>query len=322
MTSRILVTGGAGFIGSHLVEALLARGDAVAILDDFNDFYDPRRKERNLEAVRARIVLERSDLCDADLDELLNRNQVDRVVHLAARAGVRPSVADPGLYHRVNVTGTLRLLESCRRAGVKRFVFGSSSSVYGARTIAPFREDDVLSPESPYAATKLAGEYYTGLYARLHGLPSVILRFFTVYGPRQRPDMAIHAFARSILEGRPLAVYGDGSARRDFTYVDDIVRGIVSALDPARGVGDGPPIYNLGNESPVSVSDLIRRLEAATGRRAVVDRRPAAPGDVPLTCADLTAARRDLGYAPQVLLADGLRRFVEWLNKDPSLRSG
>ncbi|HWS52983.1 MAG TPA: NAD-dependent epimerase/dehydratase family protein [Pyrinomonadaceae bacterium] len=311
---NVLVTGGAGFIGSHLVGRLLAEGGwRVFVADDFNDFYDPAVKRRNVEpfAGREEFRLFEVDIRDrVALGELFGGARFDVIVHLAARAGVRPSLKEPALYLETNVNGTLNLLEAARASGVPRFVFGSSSSVYGENEKVPFAEDDpVARPISPYAATKAAGELLCHTYAHLHGLRCVALRFFTVYGARQRPDLAIHKFARLIGEGRPIPVFGDGTTRRDYTYVDDIIAGVRAAMDYEASAYE---VFNLGESRTVSLSELIALLERELGREAAVERHPAQPGDVPQTFADISKARRLLGYDPQVPIEEGIRRFVEW----------
>jgi UDP-glucuronate 4-epimerase len=307
---RLLVTGAAGFIGSHLSERLVGRGDEVIGLDNFDPFYAPELKERNLQALARApgFRLVRGDIRDRPLVDALVRG-VDAVVHLAARAGVRPSIRDPELYQSVNLEGTVKLLESCRAHGVRRFVFASSSSVYGANEKVPFHEDDrVDHPVSPYAATKKAGELLAHSYAHLFGMGVTCLCFFTVYGPRQWPEMAIHLFARAIWEGRPLALYGDGSSARDYTYIDDILQGVVAAIDRCEGYR----IYNLGESRRVTLADLVLRLEHHLGKRAVRRHEPEQPGDVPVTYADISRARAELGYDPKVDIDEGLRRFVAW----------
>lgn len=308
---EVLVTGGAGFIGSHLVETLLAAGHGVAVIDDFNDFYDPRIKHGNLAAVRRQINLHDLDLRDGEaVGRVLREREFDTVVHLAARAGVRPSIRQPQLYVDTNVTGTLNLLEGARRHGVGRFVFASSSSVYGLCKTVPFREDVALPGTiSPYAATKLAGEQFCASYAHLYGFRAVCLRFFTVYGPRQRPDLAIHQFTRRIHDGQPIDQFGDGLTRRDYTYIDDIIQGVLGALD-----FDGAPfdIFNLGESATTPLHELIALIEKSLGRTARVNRLPEQPGDVPLTCADISKARRLLDYRPRTPIAEGIPRFVEW----------
>ncbi len=308
----ILVTGGAGFIGSHVCEALLARGEAVVSLDNFDDFYAPAVKRRNLAAAVGHpgFTLVEGDLRDAGLLEgLFRRHRASAVIHLAARAGVRPSIRQPALYADVNVTGTACLLEAARRAGVPKFLFGSSSSVYGVRTGLPFKEtDEADAPASPYAATKRAGELLCWAAHALSGMAITCLRFFTVYGPRQRPEMAIHKFTRLIEGGEPIPLFGDGSTARDYTYIDDIVAGVLGALDACSGFA----IYNLGSADPIRLADLVRLLEIALGRKARSAPAPPEPGDVPFTCADVSAAKAAFGYEPKVKIAEGLQRFVAW----------
>jgi len=310
--SRIIVTGGAGFIGSHVCEALLARPCDVLALDSFDTFYDPQIKRRNVHHCLAdgRFSLAEGDICDAAFVEEVLAGGADVLVHLAARAGVRPSIEQPLLYQKVNVEGTLVLLEAARRVGVRKFIFASSSSIYGNNRKVPFAESDPVDhPISPYAATKKAGELLCHTYHHLYGLDVTCLRFFTVYGPRQRPDLAIHTFARLIEAGRPVPVFGDGSMRRDYTYVDDIVAGVLAAVDRCEGYH----LYNLGESRPVSLNDMIATLERALGRRAVLDRRPMQPGDVDQTYADIRLARAELGYDPATSFEDGIARFVAWL---------
>ena len=317
MTDRnILVTGGAGFIGSHLVDHLLAGGGwRVTVVDDFNDFYAPALKRAN---VGRHVDDERFRLAEADirdraaLERVFDGAEFDCVVHLAARAGVRPSLSEPLLYVETYVTGTLHLLELARAHRVSQFVFGSSSSVYGVNAKVPFAEEDpIRQPISPYAATKAAGEHLCHAYSHLYGVRCVALRFFTVYGPRQRPDLAIHKFARLISEGRPIPVFGDGTTRRDYTYVDDIIAGVRAAMDYDASAFEA---INLGESRTVELRELIALLEKELGREAVIDRQPAQPGDVPQTFADISKARRLLGYDPRTQIEDGLRRFVEWFN--------
>lgn len=313
MTQRALVTGGAGFIGSHVVDRLLADGWDVVVLDNFDDFYDRGIKERNIAGHRDHAAwrLVEADLCDARaLDERVG-GDFDVVVHLAAKAGVRPSIADPMRYQDVNVRGTQLLLELCRRRGIRQFVFASSSSVYGVNPNVPWSEDDkVLLPISPYASTKVSGELLGHVYSHLFGIRFVALRFFTVYGPRQRPDLAIHKFARLMLRGEPIPFFGDGSSRRDYTYIDDIVAGIVAAI----GWRETPyEVINLGNNRTVSLHELIGALEEVLGLPARLLPQPDQPGDVPQTWADIRRARRLLGYAPATTLTDGLERFASWL---------
>ena len=318
--SKIVVTGGAGFIGSHLCESLLRDGHDVTALDNFDDFYDPAIKRGNMAAAEEndRLALVEGDIRDpAVVDKVLGRG-ADAVVHLAARAGVRPSIEQPLLYQDVNVRGTLVLLEACRRLTGCKFIFASSSSVYGNRTRVPFSEADrVDDPISPYAATKKAGELLCHTYHHLYGLPVTCLRLFTVYGPRQRPDLAIHKFTRLIESGKPVPVFGDGSMMRDFTYIDDIVDGVRRALGRCSGYA----IYNLGESQPVSVRDLIAALEEALGKKAIVEHQPLQPGDVDRTFADVTLAQRELGYRPSTDLRTGLERFVEWFRSSVGSQS-
>ena len=311
---RILVTGGAGFIGSHLVDRLLKSDvEHVTVVDDFNDFYDPKIKHANirhqLDDPRYQVV--EADIRDAKLlEHSLANTDFDCIVHLAARAGVRPSLAQPLLYNETNVNGTLNLLEFARQHGIKQFVFGSSSSVYGINAKVPFSEDDpIRQPISPYAATKGAGELLCHTYSHLYGIRCVCLRFFTVYGPRQRPDLAIHKFARLISAGKPIPVFGDGTTRRDYTYIDDIIDGVVASINYDQSDYE---VINLGESRTVELRELIALLEKELDAHAVIDRQPAQPGDVPQTFADITRARRLLGYDPQTQIEDGLRRFVDW----------
>ena len=306
---RVLVTGGAGFIGSHLCERLLGRGDEVVVLDNFNDFYDPAIKRRNVaEALTGARVVE-GDLRDTALIEGLVGEGFDAVVHLAAMAGVRPSVEDPLLYQDVNVRGTMILMEALRRRPETRFIMASSSSVYGGNERVPFREDDEIHhPVSPYAATKRATELLAYTHHHLFGIPTTCLRFFTVYGPRQRPEMAIHKFVRLTLAGEPIPFFGEGDTRRDYTYVDDIVDGIVRSIDRCEGY----EIYNLGESQTTSLSELTELIGEACGRAPALDRQPMQPGDVVVTYADISKAREMLGYAPSTTVREGLARFMEW----------
>jgi len=316
---KILLTGGAGFIGSHLAEALLRRGATLTIVDSLDDFYSPERKRANLDEVirTGTFHFVQADICDVELMRVVfAAARPDAVIHLAARAGVRPSIEHPRFYESVNVGGTTNLLELCREFSVPRFVFGSSSSVYGADSPVPFSEDQAtLRPISPYAATKMAGELLAYTYAHVWGLQAVCLRFFTVYGPRQRPDLAIHKFTAMVEAGEPLPIFGDGSSARDYTYVDDIVAGVLAALDykfPERAGGAAFEVFNLGNSSPVRLDELVAAIEKATGRAAARRAMPLQVGDVPITWANISRAEQMLGYKPQVPLVEGLRRFVEW----------
>ncbi len=308
---RLLVTGGAGFIGSNLVEHALRRGDSVGVLDNFNDYYAPDVKRANLAGILDKITLHEIDLGEqAAVKQLVREGGYDTIVHLAARAGVRPSMQDPELYLDTNIKGTFNMLEAAREAGVKRFVFASSSSVYGASTTVPFSEEQRLSQTlSPYAATKLAGETICSNYAYLYGIRVVCLRFFTVYGPRQRPDLAIHQFTRKIDHGIPIDQFGDGSTQRDYTYIDDIVQGIQGAIDYK---GDLFDIFNLGESETTTLSELITKLEEAVGKKALINYLPEQIGDMPRTFADISKARRLLGYAPITPISVGIPKFVAW----------
>ena len=308
---RILVTGGAGFIGSHLAEKLLAAGHDVVILDDFNDFYDPQIKHANIAGFAREVTLYHLDLRDSEsVRSLFHREKVNAIAHLAARAGVRPSIQQPRLYYDTNVTGTLHLLEAARVTGVDRFVFASSSSVYGASKTVPFPEDEHLSQTfSPYAATKVAGEFLCSTYSHLYNLRVLALRYFTVYGPRQRPDLAIHQFTRRIYAGQPIDQFGDGTTRRDYTYIDDVIQGTMAALQY-----EGPrfDIFNLGESETIQLKDLIVAIENALEKKAKVNQLPEQPGDMPLTCADISKARKLLGYKPTTRFSEGLPRFIDW----------
>src|SRR5207248_7840402 len=308
---RILVTGGAGFIGSHLVEHLLEAGHAVVILDDFNDFYDPQIKQANIAGFAKDVTVHHVDLRDgASVRNLFHREKFEVIAHLAARAGVRPSIQYPQLYYDANVTGTLHLLEAARVTGVERFIFASSSSIYGASKTVPFSEDQPLTQTlSPYAATKIAGEFLCSTYSHLYKLRVVALRYFTVYGPRQRPDLAIHQFTRRIYAGKSIDQFGDGTTRRDYTYIDDIIQGTMAALKYDGALFD---VFNLGESETIQLSDLIAAIESALGKKATINHLPEQPGDVPLTCADISKARRLLGYDPKTAFAEGLPRFVNW----------
>lgn len=313
---RFLVTGGAGFIGSHLVDRLLTQNPArVTVVDNFDEFYDQHTKRSNIEnhLRHPAYRLVETDIRNYNsLRQLFSEEVFDVIIHLAAKAGVRPSVADPRGYQEVNIAGTLNLLELAERNGIKKFVFGSSSSVYGPAAIPPFKEDASLSPISPYAATKAAGELLAHTYSHLYGMNITCLRFFTVYGPRQRPDLAIHKFARLIASGRPIPVYGDGLAERDFTYIDDILQGVMAAIDY-----DATPfeVINLGESQTITVNRMIELLEDALGQKAVIDHQPPQPGDMPRTHADIAKAGRLLGYQPTTLVEAGLRKFAEWFKR-------
>ncbi|MBL8603584.1 MAG: GDP-mannose 4,6-dehydratase [Myxococcales bacterium] len=312
---RVLVTGAAGFIGSHTVEALLARGDAVLGLDNFNAFYDPALKRRNVASLikDSRFSLIEGDITDPRALDAAFAEPLDAVIHLAAWAGVRPSIDRPDIYVDVNVRGTLDLLERMRRARIDRFVFASSSSVYGGRETVPFVETDPVDrPISPYAATKKAGEVLSYTYHHLHGLNVSALRFFTVYGPRQRPEMAIHKFATQMVRGEPIALYGDGSTARDYTFIDDIVQGVLASLDRCVGY----EIYNLGEAETTRLDALIAKLGQALGVAPKLYHAPLQPGDVPITFADIGKARAKLGYAPSTKIDAGLARFAAWFHRE------
>jgi UDP-glucuronate 4-epimerase len=315
---NFLVTGGAGFIGSHVCERLLRIGHAVWAFDDLNAFYDPRLKQRNLREVQALgkpFHFVQGDLTDrAALDALFGSVRFDQVIHLAARAGVRPSLQEPALYQRVNVEGTVNVLEAARLNGVKKLVIASSSSVYGVNSKVPFAESDpIFSAISPYAASKLACEALGHVYHHVYGLDVVMLRFFTVYGPRQRPDLAIHKFAHLISAGKPIPVFGDGSTARDYTYVTDTVDGVMACTQQEFGYD----VLNLGEAQTVRLDRLIQLLEDALGKKAIIDRQPSQPGDVPITYADISKARARLGYNPSVKIEQGIRLFIDWVTQEP-----
>ena len=315
---KFLITGGAGFIGSHLVDRLLATGvERIEVVDDFNDFYEPSIKRAN---IREHLNDPRYHISEIDirdrtaLQPLFESNNFDCVVHLAARAGVRPSLSEPQLYSETNINGTLNLLESARESHIEQFVFGSSSSVYGINAKVPFSEDDpIRQPISPYAATKAAGELLCHTYSHLYGLRCVCLRFFTVYGPRQRPDLAIHKFAKLITQRKPIPVFGDGTTRRDYTYIDDIIDGVMAAIDYNKSKYE---VINLGESRTVELNELISLLEKELQIDATIDRQPPQPGDVPQTFADVSKARALLSYNPSTQIEEGLRRFVEWFRRN------
>ena len=316
----ILITGGAGFIGSHLVDRLLSEGAwQVSVVDDFNEFYDPAIKRANVSRHEKNhnYLLFEADIRDKTaLKRIFDENAFSCIVHLAARAGVRPSLEQPLLYVETNIDGTMNLLELAREHAIRQFVFGSSSSVYGINAKVPFSEDDpIRQPISPYAATKAAGELLCHTYSHLYGIRSVCLRFFTVYGARQRPDLAIHKFARLISEGKPIPVFGDGTTRRDYTFIDDIIAGVRAAIDYSDSEYE---VFNLGESRTVELRELIWVLEKELGATAKVHRQPLQPGDVPQTFADITKARRLLGYNPQTQIEEGIKKFVEWFREQSS----
>ncbi len=308
---KILVTGGAGFIGSHFVERCLALGHSVEVVDEFNDFYDPAIKRANTAGFAKHAVIHEADIRDsAAMLKIIGKGKFDSIVHLAARAGVRPSIKDPRLYVDTNIVGTLNLLEAARQGDVPRFICASSSSVYGVLKTLPFREDLALTQTiSPYAATKLAAEQICSNYSHLFGLRTINLRFFTVYGPRQRPDLAIHSFTKAIHEGRSIQQFGDGTTRRDYTYVDDIMQGMEACLHYEGQLCD---VFNLGESQTTTLSELIAAIEKAVGKKAMIERKPEQPGDVPVTYADITKSRALLGYNPHTKIAEGIPKFVEW----------
>jgi len=314
VNKRILVTGGAGFIGSHLVDQLLAEGGSkVTVIDDFNDFYSPQIKRS---AVKPHLENPNYKLVEADIrdtDAIANvfaDGSFDCVVHLAARAGVRPSLKEPTLYTETNINGTQNLLELAKTHGVPQFVFGSSSSVYGINSKTPFSEEDrIFQPISPYAATKAAGELLCHTYSHLYNLRTVCLRFFTVYGARQRPDLAIHKFTKLITDGKPIQMFGDGSTRRDYTYIEDIIEGVRAAMDFTESIHE---VFNLGESETTQLRRLIELIEQALGAKAIIDRQPMQPGDVPVTFADIAKARELLNYSPKTKIDEGIPKFVDW----------
>ena len=312
---NILVTGGAGFIGSHVIEQLLASGHTAVCIDNFDNFYDPNIKRRNLEAMlhREDFRLVEGDIRDQSaLEQCFSGKPVDVVIHLAARAGVRPSLLQPELYYDVNVMGTLRLLEMMHKHDVSRLLFASSSSVYGNNRKMPFSEtDSVDNPISPYAASKKAGELLCHTYHHLYGFDIHCMRFFTVYGPRQRPEMAIHEFVKKITREEPIVLYGDGTSLRDYTYISDILDGIMKSVDNLKGY----EIFNLGESRTIALSELVATIENVVAKKAIIQRQPMQPGDVQVTFADITKAKRILGYQPCCSVESGLEKFIEWFQK-------
>jgi UDP-glucuronate 4-epimerase len=313
MKKHILVTGGAGFIGSHLADKLLSEGWQVTVVDNFDPFYDLNTKEANIKPHlgNPHYRLVRADIRDLETLKVELKEKYDVIIHLAARAGVRPSIEDPLSYQEVNVRGTQNMLELAREQGIKQFIFASSSSVYGINPRLPWREDDcVLLPISPYAATKVAGELLGHVYSHLWGIRFIALRFFTVYGPRQRPDLAIHKFARLMLEGKPIPIYGDGSSSRDYTYIDDVIQGVRAAIDYTATSYE---IINLGNNHTVSLMEMVHALEEALGVQAELEFLPPQPGDVAKTWADIEKAKRALHYSPDTNFWEGIVKFVQWV---------
>src|SRR5665213_872974 len=316
---NFLVTGGAGFIGSHLCERLLRDGHCVWALDDLNDFYSPKIKQANLREIQSLakpFEFFHGDICDPTaLDEIFSSAKFDQVIHLAARAGVRPSLEQPALYQRVNVEGTVNFLEAAQKSGVEKIIIASSSSVYGVNSKVPFSESDpIFSAISPYAASKLACEALGHVYHHVHKMDVAMLRFFTVYGPRQRPDLAIHKFARLIADGKPIPVFGDGSTARDYTFVSDTIDGIIAATKKEFGF----EIFNLGESETISLSRMIELLEVALGKKAILERKAMQPGDVRVTFADISKAREKLNYHPKIKFADGIKLFADWFQSSHS----
>jgi UDP-glucuronate 4-epimerase len=313
---KALITGAAGFIGSHLCERLLADGWFVVGLDNFNDFYNPKIKRHNISGClkNKNFQLVEDDIRNSEAVEKAVSDKVDTIIHLAAGAGVRPSIKEPVYYSDNNMTGTMVMLEAAKNFNIKKFIFASSSSVYGNNKKVPFSENDNVDfPISPYAATKKAGELFCHTYHHLYGIDMTCLRFFTVYGPRQRPDLAIHKFASLIEQGKPIQVFGDGSMMRDFTYIDDIINGTVAAIEKCKGYN----IYNLGESRPITVNNLVAEIEIALGKKAIIEHLPMQPGDVNCTYADVSRASKDFGYNPNTNIKTGLAEFIEWLrNKD------
>ncbi|MFV9510459.1 GDP-mannose 4,6-dehydratase [Tepidibacillus sp. LV47] len=311
---RILVTGGAGFIGSHLIDHLLQEGHEIISIDNFDPFYDKNIKLRNIERHFDFNTFNFMELDIRNRDaifSIFHKYQPEVVIHLAAKAGVRPSISDPYGYVDVNINGTINILDASRDVKVSKFIFGSSSSVYGLNTNIPFSEEDpILLPASPYAATKISGEAIARSYSNCYGLPIVSLRFFTVYGPRQRPDLAIHKFTKMILNQQPIPLFGDGTTSRDYTYVEDIVNGIKAALKKEVSQYE---VYNLGNDKPTKLIDLVRLIEEKTNRKAIINWLPMQTGDLPITWADLNKSRKELGYHPKIELNEGLELFIDWL---------
>lgn len=313
---KILVTGCAGFIGSHVTEALLKRGDSVIGIDNLNDYYDVKKKEKNLEILKKHkdFNFYKENIRNyEELKKIFEKEKPEKVVHIAARAGVRPSIKDPLLYHDVNVRGTLNLLDLAKDYKVKSFVFASSSSVYGNQKKIPFSEtDDVSNPISPYAATKKAAELLCHTYHHLYNMKITCLRFFTVYGPRGRPDMAPYKFTKLIMGGKPIPKYGDGTTKRDYTYVTDIVKGVIAAVDKELDF----EIVNLGNNRPIELNEFIRVIERVTGKKAIINQMPMQQGDVNITYANITKAQKLLGYKPETSIEEGMKKFVEWYKKN------
>lgn len=324
MNKNVLVTGGAGFIGSHLCEKLLLEGNKVIIIDNFNNFYNPKIKRNNIKEIKNTMIkddikidkleLREGDFRDIDfLNEIFDNNHIDIMVHLAAMAGVRTSIENPQIYYDVNITGTLNLLEQCRRKNIKQFVFASSSSVYGNNEKVPFAETDIVdNPISPYAATKKSGELLCHTYHHLYDMSIASLRFFTVYGPRQRPDLAIHKFTKLINNNEAIPFFGDGSTSRDYTYIDDIVDGIMKSMEWAEKNSKSYEVFNLGGDKTVSLKEMVENIEMALGKKAVINKLPMQPGDVNRTCADISHSKEILGYTPSTTFKQGIEHFTKW----------
>ena len=325
--SNILITGGAGFIGSNLCEELLTKGNKIIIIDNFNDYYDPKIKMSNIDEIKKtmeinnidneHLKLFKGDIRDIDLlDSIADKEEIDLIVHLAAMAGVRPSIQNPKLYYDVNIMGTLNILEMCKKHDIKNIIFASSSSVYGNNKKVPFSvEDSVDHPISPYASTKKSGELLCHTYYHLYNINCICLRFFTVYGPRQRPDLAIHKFAKLITEGKEIPFYGDGSTSRDYTYISDIVDGIEKAISYISNNENVYEIFNLGGDKTVSLTEMVETIETSLGKKAIINRMPMQAGDVNRTCADITKSEEILGYRPKFSFKEGIDNFVKWFTK-------
>jgi len=315
-----LVTGGAGFIGSHLCEALIAKGVSVVCVDNLNDFYAPEIKLKNIGSIKdhERFEFFQTDIRNKeDLNRIFEDHKIDVVIHLAAMAGVRPSIQAPLLYEEVNVKGTLNLLQCVKEHDVKHFVYASSSSIYGNSTRVPFREDDFLDPViSPYAATKKASEEYCRVFHHLFGINMVLLRFFTVYGPRQRPDLAIHKFVRLILKGEPIPFYGDGTTMRDYAYIDDITRGVLSSINFVTRGEDVFEIFNFSGNNAITLKEMVSQIEVSTGKKAVLNYMPMQPGDVVMTRADISKSEKMLGFHPETSFEEGIDNFLKWYNEN------
>lgn len=313
MKQTFLITGGAGFIGSHLIDCLMNRDIRIVCVDNFDDFYSKETKLNNIQQHRQNpdFKLYKADIIDKTaLERIFAENKIDRVIHIAAKAGVRPSLENPQKYFETNINGTVNLLELTEKYGIKKFIFASSSSVYGARKDGPFNEEMKIDrPISPYAATKAAGEQICYTYSHLYGINIVCLRFFTVYGPRQRPDLAIHKFAKLITEGKPIPVFGDGTTKRDYTYIDDIIQGVTAAIDYEQTPFE---VINLGESNTVELNYLIQLIEENLGKKAIIDKKPDQPGDVPMTYADVTRAKKLLNYNPKTNIEEGIREFTRW----------